>query len=852
MTHPSAPVSMRDDAREPFWAKSAAAWFAALDAGPDGLSSAQARARLARDGPNTVAPATRRKMLAKLARRLSEPLVAILVVAAIVAGLTGDVASLIIILVIVLASVALDIAQEDRAERAAEALRRSVAIHADVLRDGALVSKPVEDIVAGDVVVLRAGDLAPADGIVLASRSAAANESLLTGEAFPAEKRPGPSGAREPAEAFDAMFGGTALVSGEATMLVVATGGRTLFGGVAAALESREPPTAFERGLHDLGVLIVRLTIFLVLFVLLAHLAFARPALESFMFAVALAVGLTPELLPMVLTVTLSRGAVRMAARKVVVKKLAAIHDLGAMDVICTDKTGTLTEARIALVGHPGPWGEDGERVLELAAVNSRFETGVRSPLDEAILGHAAGLDLSGWRKIDDLPFDFERRRVSVLAERGGLRLAIVKGAPEEIIRRSVAAEGADGGAVALDDAGRARLNAFCEKRERAGERLIAVAWREVARERERLTMDDEHNLTIAGFCAFVDPPKASARSAIAQLAQLGVKVKIVSGDAPAAVAHVVESLDLPARNLMTGAEIAALDDTALAARVRDVDIYARVSPDQKSRIIRALQATGQVAGFLGDGINDAPAIKAADVGMSVDGATDVARAAADMILLEPDLGVLAQGVEEGRRTYVNVMKYVRMGTSSNFGNMLSMAFASLFLPFLPLTAIQILLNNLFYDLSEIGIPFDNVDPAEIAAPHSWDMRAIQRFTLTMGPLSSVFDAATFGLLIYVFQAAPETFRAAWFVESICTQVLVIFLIRAPAAPWNSRPHPALTLTTLGALAGALTVALGPAHAWFGFAALQPGLLLSLAALTLGYLVCAEWLKRFAMARPGA
>jgi Mg2+-importing ATPase len=549
----------------------------------------------------------------------------------------------------------------------------------------------------------------------------------------------------------------------------------------------------------------------------------------------------------MVTTVTLSRGAVRMSRRRVIVKRLAAIHDLGAMDVLCTDKTGTLTEARIALAGHFGIDGADLDRVVELAAVNSRFETGVRSPLDDAVLAHVRDRDFAGWRKLDDVPFDFERRRVSVLAEHTGQRLVIVKGAPEEILRQSIPAAPRDGQVTPLDGELRMRLEAIEQAKAAEGLRLIGVAWRHVDDARDKLAADDERDLVFVGFCAFIDPPKASAAAAVGRLRARGVRVKVVSGDAPAVVCHLVESLGVEAIGLLTGAEIGALGDEALAARIEQVDLFARVSPDQKTRIIRALQARGHTVGFIGDGINDAPAINAADAGISVDGATDVARAAADLILLAPDLGVLADGVDEGRRTYANIMKYVRMGTSSNFGNMLSMALASLAIPFLPLTAVQILLNNLLYDLSEVGIPFDQVDAEDLAAPHGWDMGQVLRFTLVMGPLSSVFDIATFGLLLWIFDSDPATFRTAWFVESITTQILVIFLIRTVRPPWRSLPHPFLALSSIGALMAALVAALGPFAGTFGFAPLAPTLLASIGALVVIYLAAAEVLKRSAL-----
>lgn len=841
-----APRALRTGA---FWLDGPDGQLAAAKSRKSGLTAREARSRLRRDGPNHVSPGTRRNVVGKLARRFAEPLVAILLIAASVSGWSGDIAGFAIILTIVAISVGLDVVQEHRAEQAVDALRRSIAVTTSVWRDGKLVRMPVENVVVGDVLALRQGDFVPADGVVLESREASANEALLTGEPYPVGKRPGPSDAADPTGAYDALFAGTSLVAGEATMLVVATGPATRFGGIAAALEANEPPTAFERGLHDLGVLIVRLTAFLVLFVLLAHLAFQRPPLESFLFAVALAVGLTPELLPMVTTVTLSRGALRMAARRVIVKRLAAIHDLGSMDVLCTDKTGTLTEARITLADSLDPDARPDARVLELAALNSRFAGGVRSALDDAIEAGSAALDLSGWRRLAAAPFDFERRRASVLVEGNGRRLVIVKGAPEAVIAACAHVERDDGGIGHLDGAARARLAAIQEARASDGLRLLAVAWREAGVSPDALAPADETDLVFAGFCAFVDPPKVSAGAAVARLRAQGVRVKIISGDAAPVVRHLVGALALNARSLLTGVEIAAMTDAALAQAVSDTDLFARVSPEQKMRIIRALQSRGHVVGFVGDGVNDAPAIKAADCGLSVEGASDVARAAADLILLAPDLGVLADGVEEGRRTYANITKYVRMGTSSNFGNMMSMALASLAIPFLPLTAVQILLNNLLYDLSEIGIPFDHVDAADVAAPHGWDMRDVLRFTVVMGPLSSLFDLATFAILRGIFEAGPELFRTAWFVESLSTQILVIFLIRTAGAPWSSRPHPVLVATSLGALAVGLFAALGPFAALIGFAPLPGPLLMTIGVLVASYLSCAQGAKRWAVER---
>ena len=839
-TPPAAPPS------SDFWTRGADALLTELDATPSGLSADEAAARLAREGRNAIAEAPRRRLLAKIGKRLADPLNAILIVAAVVSAAAGDLASGAIILVIITASIGLEVTQEHGAQKAVDALRHTVAVRAAVRRDGKTIETPVEEIVPGDVVALAAGDLVPADGIVLAAEGAQADESLLTGEAFPVDKRTGVCTATAPAEAFNAVFGGTVLVRGTASMLVVATAAHTRFGGIAAALASAESPGSLERGLNAFSGLVLRLTGFLVLFVLFAHLVAARPVIESFLFAVALAVGMTPELLPMVMTVTLSRGAVRLAARKVVVKRLAAIHDLGAMTVLCTDKTGTLTQAKIALAGTPDADRKDSPRVRELAAVNSGFEQKLKSALDDAILAASPGAKLADWRYLADVPFDFDRRRVSVLAEKGGERLLIVKGALEDVLALSVSVETAHG-VVPLDAPARAALERLQHEKASQGLRCIAVATRAMPGA-AAAGVTDERDLVFAGLCVFADPPKETAAAAIKRLENAGVRVKIISGDAAASVQHLVATLKIPARGLLTGAEIAELSDTALALKANHVDVFARVSPDQKTRIIRALQAAGHTVGFIGDGINDAPALHAAEVGLAVDTATEVARAAADMIMLEADLGVVASGVEEGRRTYANIMKYLRMGTSSNFGNMLSMAFASLFIPFLPLTPIQVLLNNLIYDLSETGIPYDRVERADVRRPHGFEMPELLRFTLIMGPLSSLFDIAAFLVLLKGFHAAPEVFRTAWFVESMATQILVIFLIRTAHAVWTSRPHKVLAATSLGALVVALLLALTPLGEPFGFVPLPPAMFLAVGVLVAGYLVCAELVKHAAMA----
>jgi P-type Mg2+ transporter len=828
-----------------FWCKSADALLIELEARLIGLTQEEAGKRLLIYGPNRFEAAHGEAFIVKLGKRVLNPLVALLIAAAAVSGISGDYGSFLIIVAVLALSMTLDIVQEYRAEQEAEALRHSVAVHADVMRDRKPVAQPVSALVPGDIVLLRTGDLVPADGIVLESEELQLDESILTGEPFPARKNNTPCAATEAADAHNALFAGTSVVAGKATMLLVETGTRTRFGAIASALAANVPPTALEDGVRHLGLLILRLTIFLTLFVLLAHLASNRPAMQSILFAVALAVGLTPELLPMVMTVTLARGAKRMALQKVIVKRLSAIHDLGAMDVLCVDKTGTLTEAKITLADSVDWQGRKSDRVLELARINSHFQTGVRSALDDAIL--AGQIDSPACVRRGELPFDFKRRCASVLAEHAGETFLVTKGAPEAVLSRAVAIE-VDGLAHPLDESWRSRLDEEQQRLNTQGFRLLGVATRSIPASQAGLTLADESDLTFIGFCVFADPPKSDAAKAVADLAALGVKLKVISGDQAAVVQHVAEAVGLAHESILTGAEIAQLTDVGLAAKVEQVDLFARVDPDQKKRIIEALRNRGHVTGFLGDGINDAPAIHAAHVGLSVDGATDVARAAADMILLASDLNVLAEGVREGRRTFANILKYVRMGTSSNFGNMLSMALASIVLPFLPLLPLQILLNNLLYDLSEIGIPFDSVDAEDTARPHAWDMKAILRFTIVMGIISSVFDAATFLILLKGFGTDAAQFQTGWFLESIATQILVIFLIRTRRVPWRATPaHIALIVTSLGALAAALLIATGPLKYLFGFVPLSWPLMGALAAVTVAYLVAAETAKRLAL-----
>ena len=833
--------------KEPaFWQQDVTALLEHHKATPAGLTSSEAAVRLTRYGPNILHTQRRNKLLFQFLAKFRNPLVIILLAASALSALTGDVASFIIISLIVLMSVTLDFIQEFRAGQAAERLRQSVTVHVQALRDNKSQEIPLPSLVPGDIVLLAAGDMVPGDGRILEAKDFFVNQALLTGEPYPVEKTPGElPGESEILSASNTVLLGTSVISGTAKVLICHTGANTVLGDIADSLVAKAPPTAFEQGTRSFGLLIMRFTILLVLFVLLVNAFFHRPWLESFLFAVALAVGLTPELLPMIVSVTLARGAQRMAAKRVIVKQLASIQNLGSMDVLCTDKTGTLTEARIHLERHIDALGRECDRVLELAYLNSFFETGLKSPLDDAILEHKE-IDVTGWHKLDEVPFDFERRRVSVLVDNGQRRLLVVKGAPEDILRLCTSYEGAtDTDLLPLDDTVMASIRAIFDSLGREGFRVLGIAWRQVESDHPHAVVSDETKLVFSGFAAFLDPPKESAKKALTDLAASGISVKIVTGDNELVTQHICGQLELPITGILTGAEIQDMDDQALVGQVDRVNLFCRVTPAQKNRIILALKKRGHTVGYLGDGINDAPSLHSADIGISVDSAVDVAKAAAEMILLESDLGVLQQGVIEGRRTFGNIMKYIMMGTSSNFGNMFSMAGGSLFLPFLPMLPTQILLNNMLYDMSEIPIPMDNVDEEYLVRPRQWDINFVRKFMLTVGPISSIFDFLTFFVMIKVFHAGESLFHTGWFIESMATQVLVIFIIRTRKNPLKSRPNPWLTICSLIVVAVAFILPFTPLAGFLGFVAPPPLFFLVLAGMVMFYLLIVEQVKQW-------
>ncbi|MFM9428638.1 Mg2+-importing ATPase [Variovorax sp. GrIS 2.14] len=834
-----------------FWRQPTTALLESLGAAETGLSSREAEARLSKYGSNDAATAKRTPAWLRFSQRFANPLVLILLVASGLSAVTGDVASFAIISGIVLLSVVLDFVQESRGQGAVDALRAQVALKADVLRDGAGVSLPVAQVVPGDIVRLAAGDLVPADGVLLSSRDFFVNQALLTGESYPVEKQATDHGdpAAQVGDARNVALAGTSAISGSAVMVVCETGRRTSLGQIAGTLIAKPPPTSFEIGLRRFSMLILRITFVLVLLVMAESMAFHRPWLESLIFALALAVGLTPELLPMIMTITLARGAIRLSHEKVIVKSLPSIHNLGAMDVLCTDKTGTLTQARIALTQHIDFDGNDSERVLRLAWLNSHFESGLKSPLDDAILAYTE-IDPSPWRKIDEAPFDFERRRVSVLVENGGERTLIIKGAPEDVMRLSTRVERSGADPQPLTDELRAQLQTRFDDMSAQGLRLLGIASRAERADQSKADPADEQGLVFAGFAVFLDPPKASAAAALAALAASGIEVKVLTGDNEQVARHVCAELKFDPGEVLNGPELATLSDDALIGRMGRLRLFCRVTPQQKLRIIMVLKRMGQTVGFLGDGINDASALHAADVGISVDSAADVAKAAAGIILLEQDLGVVHLGVLEGRRTIVNTSKYILMASSANFGNIFSMVLAGLVLPFLPLLPIQVLLTNLIYDVAQTGLPLDNVDPESIERPIHWDMRLIQRFMIVMGPISTLFDVITFAVLLLFFHAGESFFRTGWFVESLVTQILMIFAVRTRRSLFASRPHRAVVGLAIGATALTLVLPFLPVVGqWFHF--VQPPALYFafLTAIGAGFLVLIEVVKRAFFAR---
>jgi Mg2+-importing ATPase len=826
----------------PGWSEDLATVARALGSGPGGLDSAQAQWRLGQYGANDFRPAAHHTVLALLARQLASPIVLILIGAAVLSFALRDPTDGFIILVIVGASSLLSFWQEYRAANAVLRLQQLVEVRADVLRDGLATSVPVAAIVPGDVVLLSAGSNVPADCRLIEERDLFTDEATLTGETFPVEKSATELPPDTPlARRSNCVFQGTHVVSGSGRALVVRTGGHTEFGAIARRLRVRPAQTSFELGVRSFGNLLIRVTLVLVFLIFAFNVFLQRPVLDSFLFALALAVGLTPELLPAIISINLASGARRMSAQQVIVKRLASIENFGSMDVLCSDKTGTLTEGLVRLDGALDCEGAASQRVLRLAAVNAAFQTGYRNPIDDAIKA-AGGTLTQGMTRLDELPYDFTRKRLSVLASVDGQSLLVTKGALAQVLQTCALVELPDGRLCPLKDQ-EPRILALHAAFSERGLRTLGLACKALPG-RQTVTQDDENALTFIGFLVFADPPKAGIADTIQDLQRLGVSLKVITGDNLLVAREVARRIGLREAHIVSGAELRQVSDGALPQLASKTDVFAEVEPTQKERIILALRTAGHVVGYMGDGINDAPALHAADVGISVQGAADVAKDAADIVLLARSLEVLATGIREGRKTFANTLKYVFMASSANFGNMFSMAGASLLLPFLPLLPKQILLTNLLTDLPEMAIATDRVDPKALERPRRWDVAFIRSFMLYFGLLSSVFDFLTFGALYYLLHATPELFRSGWFVESVVSASLVVLVIRTRGPFWRSRPSPTLTLATLAVVACTVALPYTPLGPLFGFAPLPAHFLGLMAAIVLVYVGSAELLKR--------
>ena len=883
--------------------------LARLQSQADGLDTAEAARRLARDGPNEVAHEPPLPAWLHLWRCYLNPFNVLLTVLAVLSFLSADSKATVVIGVMVALSTVIRFVQEGRSHRAAESLRAMVSNKATVIRRGAgtapsalsAENKPqdiaLRELVAGDVVALSAGDMIPADCRVLTARDLFVAQSAMTGESLPVEKfvqaappvaaadgapaagRPTAT-ATGPLDQRNLVFMATNVTSGTATALVVATGARSYFGTLAAHASAAETtPNAFQAGVNSVSWLLIRFAAVMVPIVFFINGVTKGDWLQAFLFALSVAVGLTPEMLPMIVTSTLAKGAVLLSRRKVVVKRLDAIQNFGAMDILCTDKTGTLTQDRIALARHADAYGQDTDEVLNFAYLNSFYQTGLKNLLDRAVLERvdvAASLKLKdAYRKVDEIPFDFERRRMSVVVATlvSGLdqhHELICKGAVEEVLAACTQVRTQDATDASLDGERAmptlpldavllARTQAVTAGLNAEGLRVVAVAVKTLPPNQTTYSVADEAGLTLIGYIAFLDPPKESAAPALAKLATHGITVKVLTGDNDLVTAHVCQQVGLPlaaGSTVLLGHQVEALSDDALKAAAEAHHIFAKLSPLHKERIVRALRANGHVVGFMGDGINDAPALRAADIGISVDSAVDIAKDAADIILLEKSLLVLIEGVVEGRTTFCNMLKYIRMTASSNFGNVLSVLVASAFLPFLPMLPLQLLVQNLLYDISQTGIPFDNVDPELVTKPLQWNPGDIGRFMLFFGPISSLFDIVTFAVMWWVFDANSVAqqglFQSGWFVVGLLTQTLVVHMVRTPKLPFvQSRAAAPLMVMTLAIIAIGLWLPLGPLAGYFKLQALPPAYYGWLVGILLGYCVLSTLMKRFYIRRFG-
>jgi Mg2+-importing ATPase len=825
-----------------FWSISVTGMLQKLNAKLEGLTSDEAQKRLALYGSNLLKPKKRKDVFTLLISQFKSPIILILFFATILSFFLHDKVDALIILVIVLVSGLLGFWQEYGASNAVEKLLSIVQIKVSVMRDGVTKEVPLEHIVPGDIVVLDAGDIIPGDGLVQESKDLYVDEAMLTGETFPVEKMT----AELPPETLlsqrtNALWMGTHVVSGSATALIVHTGKETEFGKVSERLKLRPQETEFEHGIRRFGYFLMEVTLVLVVVIFAVNVYLGRHILDSFLFSLALAVGLTPQLLPAIISINLSHGAKRMAQKKVIVKRLSSIENFGSMNVICSDKTGTLTEGIVQLQSALDPDGDVSDKVLFQAYINAFYETGFTNPIDEAIRNHKQ-FDLSGYLKQDEIPYDFIRKRLSILVSHDNLHLMVTKGALQNVLETCSSVETKNGNVVDkniyLEQIGK-HFEEFSNK----GFRTLGIAYKNLGTV-SRISKGEESGMTFLGFLILSDPPKPNIIDTITGLRNLGVGLKIITGDNHLVAANISQQIGLKDARIMTGSELGHLSDSALMKEVGGVEVFAEVEPNQKERIIIALKKAGNVVGYMGDGINDASALHAADVGISVDSAVDVAKDAADIVLLEKGLDVLVQGVREGRVTFANTLKYVFMATSANFGNMFSMAGVSLFLQFLPLLPKQILLTNLLTDFPEMTIATDNVDNEMVNYPRRWDIKAIRKFMITFGIVSSVFDYLTFGLLLLILHATQVQFRTGWFIESVISASMIVLVIRSRKPFFKSQPGKYLLIATLSIFAVTLVLPFTPLATIFGFGPLPIHFLLLIGVIVLCYIFTAEIVKK--------
>jgi Mg2+-importing ATPase len=835
-----------------YWALTSEQLFATLHTSPNGLQKTDAESRLNQYGPNTLKAQRQTKWFSLLLRQFKSPLVLILIFASIVSAFVGEWTDAIIILAVIIGSTTLGFVQEYRASNAVEKLRSQVTIKSNVLRDGKSQLVLSEQVVPGDVVLLSAGSLIPADGIVLEANDFFVNQAVMTGETFPVEKTPGIISAKASlTERTNCVFMGTSVRSGAAHVLIVQTGKSSVFGQIAERLSLRPAQTEFERGVQNFGYLLTQVMLVMVVLVLAINIFLNKPPIDSLLFSLALAVGLTPELLPAIISITLSHGAQQMAKHGVIVRRLNSIENFGSMDVLCTDKTGTLTEGVVRLDGALDPDGQPSTTVLNYSYLNSQYQTGMNNPLDDAVSAYSqqTGVKIGAEQKIDEVPYDFVRKCLSVVtANANDERTLITKGALENILKICSHVE-SGGESHPLDKISLAGIEQHYSDWSDKGFRVLGVAIRKLDGKADSYSTADEKELTFIGFLLFFDPPKPDVEKAIIDLANRGVQLKIITGDNEKVARHVAEAVHLPITGMLTGGALNDMADEALWHAAERTTIFAEVDPNQKERIILALRKTNHVVGYMGDGINDAPALHAADVGISVDTAVDVAKDAADFVLLKQDLDILREGIDVGRVTFANTLKYILTTISANFGNMFSMAGASLFLPFLPLTAPQILLNNFLSDIPATTIASDNVDPEWVAKPRRWNTKFIRDYMVLFGLVSSIFDFLTFGVLLFIFNASPEMFRTGWFIESLLTELVIALVVRTRRLFFRSRPGTLLLVSTLVFIGITLVLPYVPFNYLFGFVPLPAPLMLTMIVLTAVYVVVTEITKKYFYSR---